>query len=271
MIKENILTLPPIMIDGGMKIKWNIKTSGIYTWLNTTNNKMYIGRSVNLYKRIYGEMNGFQNNKVQNMKKLFNAIRKYGIGNFKVFLLKECPIEDLNKEERYFIELYNTKNNGYNCTFGGDGTHGHTVTKEQIQRQRKALKQYWTEDKKKEHKEKMKIWFNNQPDNIKKNMTTGNGWWLTEEGRRKQAKGCRLSKTPERIEKQRQSLINYYKNNISARSIITKVISPDGNIKIVNGSGKFCSENNIPYLSFRKLLHGKTQNYKGWRLVKNET
>lgn len=41
-----------------------------------------------------------------------------GIENFSFELLVECPKEDLNKQEKYFIELYQSNVLGYNSTSG---------------------------------------------------------------------------------------------------------------------------------------------------------
>lgn len=52
---------------------------------------------------------------------LNNSIRKYGHENFKVELLKECLVEELNKyEQQYILELNTLSPNGYNLTTGGN-------------------------------------------------------------------------------------------------------------------------------------------------------
>ena len=139
MKNEKILNLPLIMINRKMSIKWNSKITGIYAWINEINGKMYVGQANNLYKRVYCEMSNFRNNNPQNLIKLEHAINKYNLDNFRVVKLLECPKEHLNKIEKLLIEYYDTKNNGYNCTYGGDGVLGHIVTKEQIQKQKALL------------------------------------------------------------------------------------------------------------------------------------
>ena len=50
-------------------------------------------------------------------------MRKYGVDNFHIEIIKQCPREELNYYEKYYIEKYNTfAPNGYNATLGGDGT-----------------------------------------------------------------------------------------------------------------------------------------------------
>lgn len=59
------------------------------------------------------------------------AIRKYGIDNFTITILKDnIPDVDLDKWERFYIQKYNTYNNGYNLTTGGEGNR--KITDNQI-------------------------------------------------------------------------------------------------------------------------------------------
>lgn len=53
---------------------------------------------------------------------LYGAMHKYGFENFFMEKITECPIEDLNEMEQFYIKKYDTYNNGYNLTLGGDGT-----------------------------------------------------------------------------------------------------------------------------------------------------
>ena len=50
--------------------------------------------------------------------KLYQAMKKEGIDNFTFELLEECPLEDLNEKEAFYINLYDSKNYGYNSTIG---------------------------------------------------------------------------------------------------------------------------------------------------------
>lgn len=270
MIKEKILNLPLIMIKNKMCIKWNSKISGLYAWVNEINNKIYIGKTNNLYKRIYDEMNNFKNGKHQNLKKLFNAIQKYGIENFRVVKLLECPEEYLNKIEKLLIEYYNTKKNGYNCTYGGEGTFGHIVTKNQIQKQKNSASKYWTDEKKKEWSEKMKLWFYSKSKELQDEMRSGNKWWLNKEFKEKHLKNTRKSLTTERIEKQRNSINRYYEKNNSKKSICFSIIDPDGNEINTNskfgGLSAFCKKYKLSYINISKVIHNKKLHHKGWHM-----
>lgn len=49
-------------------------------------------------------------------------MRKYGIENFSIEVIEECKEEDLILREAYWIQFYNSYNDGYNMTEGkGEG------------------------------------------------------------------------------------------------------------------------------------------------------
>lgn len=52
--------------------------------------------------------------------KLNRAIRKYGAENFMVAQLRSCSLDELNDLETYYIQLFNSVIEGYNCSEGGD-------------------------------------------------------------------------------------------------------------------------------------------------------
>lgn len=51
---------------------------------------------------------------------LYKAIKKYGVENFIVSQIEECNNNLLNEREIYWIKYYDTYNNGYNATIGGE-------------------------------------------------------------------------------------------------------------------------------------------------------
>ena len=54
--------------------------------------------------------------------KLYNAVQKYGAENFFVETIEDnIPIEELDQKEISYIAKYDSYNNGYNSTPGGDG------------------------------------------------------------------------------------------------------------------------------------------------------
>lgn len=269
MKNEKILNLNPIMTQNKMRIKWDSKISGIYAWINEIDGKMYIGQTTNLYKRVYCEMNNLRNNKPQNLIKLERAVKKYGIENFRVIQLLECPREYLNKIEKLLIEYYDTKKNGYNCTYGGEGTFGHIVTEEQRKKQKENMRAYWTNDRKKQHAEKMKMWFYSKPKDDQNRMCAGNYWWLDKKYKEKQLENTRNSLTLERIEKQRKSIIKYYEKNKSKKLKCFSIINPAGDKVLVEGISKFCEKNKLSCCNIKKVLNGNKQHHKGWHIDPN--
>lgn len=55
------------------------------------------------------------------------AFHKYGVDNFIFEVLEECKQEELNEKEQYWIKYFDTFENGYNLTLGGDGTLKYSI------------------------------------------------------------------------------------------------------------------------------------------------
>lgn len=96
-------------------------SSGIYMVVNMVNNKKYIGQSKNIRKRFQSHhLVDYKNeNNCNYNTKFYQAIRKYGIDNFEVIILKLCKEEELDDLEVKFIKEFDTFKNGYNSTEGG--------------------------------------------------------------------------------------------------------------------------------------------------------
>lgn len=93
------------------------KKIGIYKITNNINQKIYIGQSIDIFKRWKNEIIKPPN------EYLKNSFKKYGVENFSFDILEECSEEELDDKEKYYISLFNStnKNIGYNITFGGTG------------------------------------------------------------------------------------------------------------------------------------------------------
>ena len=104
--------------------------TGIYKIINIINNKIYIGSSVNLYKRKKEHFNKLKKNIHKNIH-LQSSYNKYGEENF-IFEIIEY-IEDkylLIGREQYWINEFKSYNrdNGYNiCKIAGN-TLGYKFT-----------------------------------------------------------------------------------------------------------------------------------------------
>ena len=104
------------------------KICGIYKIENLVNGKVYIGQSVDIYRRwkAHKYVSNEENREGYN-KPLYRAFRKYGIDNFSFEVIEECLEENLTEKEIYYIEQYNSyiggeNANRYNLTTGGEGT-----------------------------------------------------------------------------------------------------------------------------------------------------
>lgn len=107
------------------------KVSGIYKIENKINGKVYIGQSVDVYRRLKKHIWEIgSNNNV-----LYKAFRKYGIENFTYELIEECDIDKLDEREIYYIKKYNSyieaeNSNGYNLNIGGGVNRGWNPSEE---------------------------------------------------------------------------------------------------------------------------------------------
>lgn len=98
---------------------------GIYCIKNRINNKVYIGQSINIRTRWYNHRKELDGNRHHN-EHLQNSWNKYGRENFVFNVIEECPVDNIDEHEIYWINYYNATNGacGYNITSGGQGTHG---------------------------------------------------------------------------------------------------------------------------------------------------
>ena len=94
------------------------KVTGIYKITNQETDECYIGQSVDVAKRWKDHAKCGLGIDTPQGNKLYQAMQVYGIWNFSFELLEECPKEQLNEKEKFYIELYCAKEYGYNSTGG---------------------------------------------------------------------------------------------------------------------------------------------------------
>lgn len=95
------------------------KICGIYKITNLINNKIYIGQSVDIYTR----WAKYKSIKYCHNEHLRNSFLKYGINNFLFEIIEICNEKDLDEEEKYYIQKFNSFEHGYNQTKGGHNNY----------------------------------------------------------------------------------------------------------------------------------------------------
>ena len=91
---------------------------GIYMIKNKINGRVYIGQSSNIKKRWRTHVQDL-NSQTHHNQKLQRAWNKYGPGGFDFIIIEECPVDELDKKERFYIEIFDAYKTGYNLTSGG--------------------------------------------------------------------------------------------------------------------------------------------------------
>lgn len=100
-----------------------MKFGKIYLITNDINSKVYVGQTIqSLNKRFNGHCCYSKSDKSEAMY-IKRAIHKYGRDKFHITLLEECPVNLLNEREKYWISFYNSYNEGYNLTKGGQDSN----------------------------------------------------------------------------------------------------------------------------------------------------
>lgn len=101
----------------------------VYKITNNKNGKIYIGQTTGSIKSRWSK----HCSPLSHCVKLKNAIQKYGKDSFSIEIIKECSSKDeLNKLEKSLICKYNSIENGYNLTTGGDAFNHNEETKRKI-------------------------------------------------------------------------------------------------------------------------------------------
>ncbi len=98
--------------------------TGLIYKITSPSGKSYIGQTISLYKRKYR----YRKFQCQTQTHLYNSLIKYGFENHIFEILEDnIEIEKLNEKETYYIEKYDTFNNGMNMTTGGGVCHKRSV------------------------------------------------------------------------------------------------------------------------------------------------
>lgn len=120
--------------------KNSMSVSGVYCLKNILNGKIYVGQSINIYRRLL-QHHTLYDKDVKNSH-LYNAIKKYGTHNFDVTILEVVnDINVLNEIEAKWIKEFDSCNreHGYNNRIEHGDHYKHSIeTKEKIRDARKG-------------------------------------------------------------------------------------------------------------------------------------
>ena len=87
---------------------------GIYKAENKLNGKVYVGQSIYINRR----WQDHKENYINGTSKFYKAIQEYGWDNFEWSIIEECLESELDEREKYWIDYYDSINNGYNTIYG---------------------------------------------------------------------------------------------------------------------------------------------------------
>lgn len=190
----------------------------IYKLTCTITGKVYIGKTIDINRRMV------QHSKItpKYSHHLANAIKKYGMANFKEEILFEVEAEDravlntaLSNAEKSYIEQYDSYRIGYNSTVGGEGTSGF----------------HWLESSKKKLSESLKKFFESTKGKaqIEHTISCIRNREVSKETKEKIGKGNRGKKMPEEA---KTKIRNYQLVNASSKYV--PVLQYDLNNNLLN-------------------------------------
>jgi len=112
------------------------KICGIYIITSPTN-RIYIGQSIDIKRRT----NQYKRGDCEEQRFLYNSILKYGWSSHTLTIIEECCREELNRLEKYYIELYGSLNTerGMNLREGGDSSKMSEESKLKMSKSKKGL------------------------------------------------------------------------------------------------------------------------------------
>lgn len=212
--------------------------SGIYSIKNTTNNKIYIGSSINLSMRIAGHKSRLKSKRHINSH-LQSSYNKYGAESFIFEIVERVDEPDLLEREAFWIDYFRSSDavNGYNKQSIDINSGRQIVTEEK----KRKLSTY-SGNKNSQFGVK-------RSEEFKKAISLRNtGFKHTEEQKKKMSENLRgICRNPN-LERKRE----FY------------MISPSGELTNIKGLREFCKNNNLNSGSIYRVLNGKNLHAKGW-------
>ena len=120
-----------------------MKKIGIYKITNPKG-KIYIGQSTNIVQR--WKSYSWKKKTSKQQTKLHYSFKKYGMENHKFEILKECAKEELNTLEIFYINKYNSINEGLNISRGGYYFWEVNKGKKHTKETKNKMKEWWAKN-----------------------------------------------------------------------------------------------------------------------------
>jgi len=141
-----------------MKANINDKNkSGIYCIINKVNNKMYIGKAIDIHSRLKQHISQLNHKSSDENRHLINSWHKYGRNNFDYFVLEYLMLNEelLSQRELYWQEKYNVNNRKFGYNLRLDSSTKMIVHEETRELVSKRLKKEWDSGIRKDHGKKL--------------------------------------------------------------------------------------------------------------------
>ena len=151
-IKYDIIKLTgkPLRGNPVLSLERGIKMIGVYKITNKVNGKMYIGGSTNLKLRKIDHFKPYRINRLRHLP-IYEAMLEHGRENFEFEVIERTTEEDLNTREEYYIDKYNTVEDGYNVVRTALNVHDEEFSKVNADRLRERNLKNWQDPEYREH------------------------------------------------------------------------------------------------------------------------
>lgn len=113
-----------------LNIKEHLGKTGIYCIRNKVNNKVYIGKAIDIYKRVKQHITLLNTRSKDENEHFINSWHKYGKQNFEYFVVEYITSEQLKERELYWQRIFKCTDRSKGYNFREDSETGCIVSLE---------------------------------------------------------------------------------------------------------------------------------------------